>query len=273
MKAKSKSALSAQLLALMDGLKSRGDVIVMAATNRPNSIDPALRRPGRFDREIAIGIPNESARREILEIYARGMPLADDIDVTHLASVTHGFTGADLNALCREAAMAALRRQLPAMSLESGPISYEALGALDVSMADFKEALSEVAPSGLREVAVEVPNVRWDEVGGLEPIKTALKEAIAWPLSQPALFEQIGLQPPRGILLYGPPGNGKTLLVKALASQSNLNFISDQRARTSFEVRRRVRARRSRAVCEGPSRGAVHRLPRRGRFARAKARL
>jgi transitional endoplasmic reticulum ATPase len=216
----------AQLLALMDGLKSRGDVIVMAATNRPNSLDPALRRPGRFDREIAIGIPNESARREILEIYARGMPLAEDIDVTHLASVTHGFTGADLNALCREAAMAALRRQLPGMNLDSGPISYEALGSLDVSMADFKEALSEVSPSGLREVAVEVPNVRWDEVGGLDSIKVALKEAIAWPLSQPVLFEQIGLQPPRGILLYGPPGNGKTLLIKALASQSNLNFIS-----------------------------------------------
>ena len=150
----------AQLLALMDGLKSRGDVIVMAATNRPNSIDPALRRPGRFDREIAIGIPNETARHEILEIYARGMPLAEDIDVAHLAGVTHGFTGADLNALCREAAMAALRRQLPAISLDSGPIPYEALGALDVSMADFREALSEVAPSGLREVSVEVPNVR-----------------------------------------------------------------------------------------------------------------
>lgn len=216
----------AQLLALMDGLKSRGDVIVMAATNRPNSIDPALRRPGRFDREIAIGIPNEHARREILEIYARGMPLAGDVELTDLAETTHGFTGADLNALCREAAMAALRRQLPELTLGLGPIPYEALAALDVGMIDFREALSEVAPSGLREVAVEVPNVRWDEVGGLEPIKAALKEAIAWPLSQPALFEKIGLQPPRGILLYGPPGNGKTLLVKALASQSNLNFIS-----------------------------------------------
>jgi transitional endoplasmic reticulum ATPase len=216
----------AQLLALMDGLKSRGDVIVMAATNRPNSIDPALRRPGRFDREIAIGIPNENARREILEIYARGMPLAGDVELIDLAETTHGFTGADLNALCREAAMAALRRQLPELTLDSGPIPYDALAALDVGMIDFKEALSEVAPSGLREVAVEVPNVRWDEVGGLEPIKEALKEAIAWPLSQPALFEKIGLQPPRGILLYGPPGNGKTLLVKALASQSNLNFIS-----------------------------------------------
>jgi transitional endoplasmic reticulum ATPase len=216
----------AQLLALMDGLKSRGDVIVMAATNRPNSIDPALRRPGRFDREIVIGIPNEHARREILEIYARGMPVGHDVDLADLAETTHGFTGADLNALCREAAMAALRRQLPELSLDSGPVPYEALMAMEVGMADFKEALSDVAPSGLREVAVEVPNVRWDEVGGLESIKAALQEAIAWPLSQPLLFEQIGLQPPRGILLYGPPGNGKTLLVKALASQSNLNFIS-----------------------------------------------
>lgn len=216
----------AQLLALMDGLKSRGDVIVMAATNRPNSIDPALRRPGRFDREIAIGIPNEHARREILEIYARGMPLAEGVDLADLAATTHGFTGADLNALCREAAMAALRRQLPELALGSGPVSYEALMAMEVKMSDFREALSEVAPSGLREVSVEVPNVRWEDVGGLDPIKATLREAIAWPLSQPLLFEQFGLQPPRGILLYGPPGNGKTLLVKALASQSNLNFIS-----------------------------------------------
>lgn len=216
----------AQLLALMDGLKSRGDVIVMAATNRPNSIDPALRRPGRFDREIVIGIPNEPARLEILEIYARGMPLAEDVDLGELAGLTHGFTGADLSALCREAAMAALRRHLPELSLGSGPVPYEALMAMDVQMADFREGLSDVAPSGLREVAVEVPNVHWDDIGGLGAIKDTLKEAIGWPLSQPALFERIGLQPPRGILLYGPPGNGKTLLVKALASQSNLNFIS-----------------------------------------------
>jgi transitional endoplasmic reticulum ATPase len=216
----------AQLLALMDGLKSRGDVIVMAASNRPNAIDPALRRPGRFDREIAIGIPNEQARREILQIYARGMPLGEGVDLADLAATTHGFTGADLNALCREAAMAALRRQLPELSLGSGPVGAEALMAMEVKMPDFREALCEVAPSGLREVSVEVPNVRWDDVGGLDSIKTALREAIAWPLSQPALFERIGLQPPRGILLYGPPGNGKTLLVKALASQSAINFIS-----------------------------------------------
>ena len=216
----------AQLLALMDGLKSRGDVIVMAATNRPNAIDPALRRPGRFDREIAIGIPNEQARREILQIYARGMPLGEGVDLADLAATTHGFTGADLNALCREAAMAALRRQLPELPLGSGPIGAEALMAMEVQMPDFREALCEVAPSGLREVSVEVPNVRWDDVGGLDSVKTALREAIAWPLSQPALFERIGLQPPHGILLYGPPGNGKTLLVKALASQSAINFIS-----------------------------------------------
>jgi transitional endoplasmic reticulum ATPase len=216
----------AQLLALMDGLKSRGDVIVMAASNRPNAIDPALRRPGRFDREIAIGIPNEQARREILQIYARGMPLGEGVDLADLAATTHGFTGADLNALCREAAMAALRRQLPELPLGSGPIATEALMAMEVQMPDFREALCEVAPSGLREVSVEVPNVRWDDVGGLDSVKTALREAIAWPLSQPALFERIGLQPPHGILLYGPPGNGKTLLVKALASQSAINFIS-----------------------------------------------
>jgi transitional endoplasmic reticulum ATPase len=216
----------AQLLALMDGLKGRGEVIVMAATNRPNSIDPALRRPGRFDREIAIGIPNERARREILEIYARGMPLGLDVELSNLAETTHGFTGADLNALCREAAIAALRRQLPQLTLNSGPVPYEALMAMEVTMPDFAEGLTEVAPSGLREVAVEVPNVKWEDVGGLDSIKATLQEAIAWPLSQPHLFDQIGLNPPRGILLYGPPGNGKTLLVKALASQSNLNFIS-----------------------------------------------
>jgi len=216
----------AQLLALMDGLKSRGDVIVMAATNRPNSIDPALRRPGRFDREIVIGIPNARARREILEIHARGMPLAGDVDLGELADTAHGFTGADLGALCTEAAMAALRRHLPGLQFGSTAIPTEVLMAMEVAMTDFTAALAEVEPSGLREVAVEVPNVRWDEVGGLDAIKTALQECIAWPMSQPQLFQHVGLRPPHGILLYGPPGNGKTLVVKALASQSNLNFIS-----------------------------------------------
>lgn len=216
----------AQLLALMDGLKSRGDVVVMAATNRPNSIDPALRRPGRFDREITIGIPNARARREILDIHTRGMPLADDVDLSALADRAHGFTGADLAALCREAAMAALRRQMPALAPDSQPISPEAVMALEVAMSDFDVALTEVEPSGLREFAVEVPNVRWDEVGGLDAVKAALREAIEWPMAEPQLFERFGLRPPHGILLYGPPGNGKTLVVKALASQSNLNFIS-----------------------------------------------
>ncbi len=216
----------AQLLSLMDGLKSRGDVIVMAATNRINSIDPALRRPGRFDREIVIGVPNGQARREILEIHARGMPLAGDVDLRELADTTHGFTGADLNAFCREAAMAALRRQLPGLGRDSAPVTHDALMAMEVGMADFTDALAEVEPSGLREVAVDIPNVRWDEVGGLDAIKQALQEAIAWPIGQPQLFQHVGLRPPRGILLYGPPGNGKTLVVKALASQSKLNFIS-----------------------------------------------
>jgi transitional endoplasmic reticulum ATPase len=216
----------AQLLSLMDGLKSRGDVIVMAATNRPDSLDPALRRPGRFDREITIGIPNVRARREILAIHSRGMPLAADIAVDHLADVAHGFTGADLAALCREAAMAALRRHLPTLAPDSGPVPYEALMAMEVTMADFTEALTEVEPSGLREFAIDIPDTRWDAVGGLDAVKLALQEAITWPLSQPGLFERVGLLPPRGILLFGPPGNGKTLLVKALASESSLNFIS-----------------------------------------------
>lgn len=216
----------AQLLSLMDGLKARGDVIVMAATNRPDSIDPALRRPGRFDREIAIGVPNAKARGEILDIYCRNMPVAEDVDRAAVADVTHGFTGADLAALCREAAMASLHRHLPLLAPGSDPIPFDTLMAMEVTDADFTVALGEVEPSGLRELSIEVPNVRWDEVGGLEEIKVALQEAITWPLSQPGLFERAGVKPPRGILLYGPPGNGKTLIVKALASQGNLNFIS-----------------------------------------------
>ena len=216
----------AQLLSLMDGLKGRGDVIVMAATNRPDSIDPALRRPGRFDREIAISVPNTSGRAEILESYYRSMPVAEEVDRLALAEATHGYTGADLSALCREAAMASLHRHLPLIAPGTGPVPYETLMGMEVTMADFSVALGEVEPSGLRELSVEVPNVRWEDVGGLDDIKAALQEAIAWPLAQPGLFEQAGVRPPRGILLYGPPGNGKTMIVKALASQSNLNFIS-----------------------------------------------
>ncbi|BBU63952.1 CDC48 family AAA ATPase [Methylosinus sporium] len=216
----------AQLLALMDGLESRGEVIVMAATNRPDSLDPALRRPGRFDREITISVPSRRGRREVLEIHSRGMPLAADVDLDRLAEAAHGFTGADLAALCREAAMAALRRNLPILSPDKGPVPYDALLAMEVTMEDCSAALSEVEPSGLREFTIDVPNVGWEEVGGLDTVKSALLEAINWPLSQPDLFEKIGLQAPRGILLYGPPGNGKTLVVKALATQGNLNFIS-----------------------------------------------
>ncbi len=216
----------AQLLTLMDGLKSRGEVVVMAATNRPNSLDPALRRPGRFDREIHIAMPNAASRREILEIQARGMPLADDVDLDHLAEVTHGFTGADMQSLCREAALAALRRQIPPDLRAAPVIPRETVMALDVSGGDFREALTQVRPSGMREVAVERPNVAWTDVGGLSAIKAALKEAITWPLSHPHLFAEVGLRPSRGLLLYGPPGNGKTLVARALASQSGLNFIS-----------------------------------------------
>ncbi len=251
----------AQLLALMDGLKSRGDVIVMAATNRPNSIDPALRRPGRFDREIVIGIPNVQARREILEIHARGMPLAGDVDLGELADTTHGFTGADLNALCTEAAMAALRRQLPGLQFGSMAISPETLMAMEVGMADFTAALAEVEPSGLREVAVEVPNVRWDEVGGLDAIKAALQEAIAWPMSQPQLFQHIGLRPPHGILLYGPRQRQDPRRQSArLAEQPQ--FHLGQGSRAAVEIRRRVGTRGTGAVRPGTPGGALHRLPR-----------
>jgi transitional endoplasmic reticulum ATPase len=215
----------AQLLALMDGLESRGDVVVMAATNRPDSLDPALRRPGRFDREITIPVPSAQARREILAIHSRGMPLAADVDRDKLAEAAHGFTGADLAALCREAAMASLRRHLPRLLPSTGRLSYEVLAEIEVTMADFREALTEITPSALREFAIDVPQIGWDAVVGLDEVKQALEEAIAWPLREPALFARLRLDRPHGILLYGPPGNGKTLIVRALASRSHLNFI------------------------------------------------
>ncbi len=215
----------AQLLALMDGLHSRGKVIVIGATNRPNSLDPALRRPGRFDREIEIKVPNEKGRREVFQIHTRNMPL-EKISLKDYANITHGFVGADIMAVCREAAMAALRRYLPKIDLDSEMIDPELLEQMKITKADFEEALKEVMPSGIREVFVEIPNVSWEQIGGLEELKQKLIEAVDWPLSHPKIFERMGIKPPRGILLYGPPGCGKTLLARAVAHESKANFIS-----------------------------------------------
>ncbi|MBI2982746.1 MAG: CDC48 family AAA ATPase [Chloroflexi bacterium] len=215
-----------QLLTLMDGLESRGELIVIGATNVPNVLDPALRRPGRFDREIAIAVPDRDSRREILQIHTRGMPLAEEVDLERLAAVTHGFVGADLQALTREAAMIALRRLMPGIDLSDAQIPYEKLMALEVTADDFLGALSEVEPSAIREVFTEVADVRWDDVGGLDEAKTALRETVEWPLRHRELFDRFSLPPPKGILLHGPPGTGKTLLAKALAHASEANFIA-----------------------------------------------
>ncbi len=216
----------AQLLALMDGLHSRGRVIVIGATNRPNSLDSALRRPGRFDREIEIKVPNEKGRREIFQIHTRNMPLDRKISLKEYSKITHGFVGADISAVCREAAMSALRRYLPRIDLESEIIDPELLEEIEVTKEDFDEALKEVLPSGIREVFVEVPNVHWDQVGGLDDLKQRLIEAVDWPLSNPQIFKRMGIRPPKGILLFGPPGCGKTLLARAVATESKANFIS-----------------------------------------------
>ena len=216
----------AQLLALMDGLEERGKVVVIGATNRINAIDPALRRPGRFDREIEIGIPDKKGRREILEIHTRGMPLAKDVNLDKLAEMTHGFSGADLEALCKEAAMRALRRILPEIDLEAEKIPAEILEKLEVTEKDFYEAFKSMTPSALREVVIETPNVHWDDIGGLEEAKQKLREAVEWPLKYNDLFSHMDAKPPKGILLYGPPGTGKTLLAKAVATESEANFIS-----------------------------------------------
>jgi transitional endoplasmic reticulum ATPase len=215
----------AQLLALMDGLTQRQNVIVIAATNIPNVLDPALRRPGRFDREIVIPIPDRNGRRSILEIHTRGMPLAEDVDLDRLAAITHGFVGADLEALCREAAMGCLRRIMPQIDFASAEIPYETIMKLDVHMQDFAEALREVQPSAIREVFVEVPEVHWDDVGGLDDIKQQLIEAVEWPLKYPQFYQEAAVKPPKGIMLSGPPGCGKTLLAKAVASETEVNFI------------------------------------------------
>ncbi|MEM1583512.1 MAG: CDC48 family AAA ATPase [Nitrososphaerota archaeon] len=215
-----------QLLALMDGLKGRGQVIVIGATNRIEAIDPALRRPGRFDREIRIGVPDRNGRKEILQIHTRRMPLSEDVDLDEISDITHGFTGADLAALCREAAMNALRRFLPKIDLEKEVIPAEILEQLKVTREDFANALRMIQPSALREVILEIPNVKWEDVGNLQSVKQELKEAVEWPLKYPEVFKRLGIRPPRGILLYGPPGTGKTLLAKAVATESEANFIS-----------------------------------------------
>ena len=215
----------AQLLTLMDGLEEKGRLIVIAATNRVDHIDAALRRPGRFDREIEIGVPDRLSRIEILQVHTRNMPLADDVNLEELSDFTHGFVGADLAALSREGAMKSLRRYLPDIDLD-GPISTEILERIEVNMGDFKEALKEVEPSTMREVLIEVPRIHWDAVGGLDDVKQKLRETIEWPLTNPESFDNMGVKPPRGVLMYGPPGTGKTLLAKAVATETNANFIS-----------------------------------------------
>jgi transitional endoplasmic reticulum ATPase len=217
----------AQLLALMDGLKSRGRVVVIAATNVPNILDPALRRPGRFDRELEIGVPNKEGRLNILKIHTRNMPLAKDVNLKELAAITHGFVGADVASLCKEAAMIVLRRVLPDLKYDKDEtIPENVLERLQVTKTDLKEALKVVRPSALREVLVEIPNVTWTDIGGLEKVKQELVEAVEWPLKHPDAFKRLGVKPPKGILLYGAPGTGKTLMAKAVAHESESNFIS-----------------------------------------------
>jgi transitional endoplasmic reticulum ATPase len=215
----------AQLLALMDGLKARGQVIVIAATNIPDAIDPALRRGGRFDREIEIGIPDRKGRHEIFQVHTRGVPMADDVNIERYADTTHGFVGADIALLVKEAAMHALRKVIPKIDLDK-EIPAEVIEQLRVTAADFEEARKHVEPSAMREVLVEVPNVKWKDVGGLEDVKKELQEAVEWPLTYPQVFERLKTKPPKGILLFGPPGTGKTLLAKAVANESECNFIA-----------------------------------------------
>ena len=212
-----------QLLALMDGMNSRGQVIIIGATNRPNAIDPALRRPGRFDREIEIGVPDRNSRKEIIQIHTRNMPLAKDVNIEELADMTHGYTGADITSLAREAAMSTLRRILPKI-IDKRSVPNELLMSLEVTKNDFLEAFNSIQPSALREVFVERPNVHWDDVGGLDEIKEQLKEAVELPIKRPETFEHIGIRPIRGVLLVGAPGTGKTLLAKAVATERESNF-------------------------------------------------
>jgi transitional endoplasmic reticulum ATPase len=216
----------AQLLTMMDGLEGRGEVIVIAATNRVDAVDPALRRPGRFDREIEIGVPDETGREEILRIHTRGMPLSDEVALSDLADDTHGFVGADIESLSKEAAMRALRRYLPEIDLDEQDVPPSLIDRMIVTQGDFEGALSEVEPSAMREVLVELPKVSWDDVGGLDEVKSQVKESVEWPLSDSAGFDRLGVNPPAGVLLYGPPGTGKTLMAKAVANETDANFIS-----------------------------------------------
>ncbi len=216
----------AQLLSLMDGMGARGNIIVIGATNRPNAIDPALRRPGRFDREIEIGVPDKMGRHEALQIHTRAMPLTSDVDLHRLSDICHGYTGADISALCREAAMKALRRYLPGISLAEERIPSAMLEKMEVSLGDFMDAYREITPTALREVYIEVPSVNWADVGGLTDVKQELQEAVEWPIKKPEVFTRVGIRPPKGILLFGPPGCGKTMLARAVATESEANFIS-----------------------------------------------
>ena len=215
-----------QLLTLMDGMKSRGKVVVIAATNRPDSIDPALRRPGRFDREIEIGIPDNDGRLDILSIHTRGMPINEKVNLKQISKTTHGFVGADLEILSKEAAMRSLRRILPEIDLEEDKISSEILQKIEITNDDFKEALKEVRPSALREVQVQIPDVNWDDVGGLDELKDELREAVEWPIKHKEAYDYVDVEAPKGVLLHGPPGTGKTLIAKALAKMTESNFIS-----------------------------------------------
>jgi len=216
----------AQLLALMDGLSGRGNVIVIGATNRPGALDPALRRPGRFDREIEIGVPDKQGRYEVLQIHTRGMPLAGDVDLKKLSEMTHGYTGADLSSLGRETAMKALRRYLPQIDLEEERVPPSVLEKMEVTGEDFVNAYKEITPTAMREVYIEVPTVHWEDIGGLEQVKQELREAVEWPIKNPEIFERLGIRPPKGILIYGPPGCGKTLVARGVATESETNFIT-----------------------------------------------
>jgi len=215
-----------QLLTLMDGIEARGKLVVIGATNRPNAVDPALRRPGRFDREIEIGIPDEDGRYDILQIHTRGMPLTEDVDLQAIAKVTHGFVGADLEALSKEAAMRSLRRILPEINMEQSKIPVEVLNKIKITNKDFENSLKDVQPSAMREVQIQRPNIKWEEIGGLTEVKEELAEAIEWPLKHADLFSKADVKPPKGLLLYGPPGTGKTMIAKAVATTSEANFIS-----------------------------------------------